>query len=134
MAAPSPSVPPTWPGWTMWQYTESGSVPGVGGACDRDTFNGSLADLSRLWGQGLRVDKQCTSGLLEPHLFPRMPEYPDIVVYIEALEKRILGHTLERLLVSSPFLVRTAVPPLSSVEGKKVVEAAAARQKNLFWL
>lgn len=47
----SPSVPPTWTGWTMWQYTESGSVPGIGGACDRDTFNGSAADLSRLWGQ-----------------------------------------------------------------------------------
>ncbi len=47
----SPSVPPAWPSWTMWQYTESGSVPGVGGNVDRDTFNGSLADLSRLWGQ-----------------------------------------------------------------------------------
>ena len=47
----APSVPPTWPGWTMWQYTESGSVPGIQGVCDRDTFNGSLADLSLLWGQ-----------------------------------------------------------------------------------
>lgn len=46
----SPVVPPTWPGWTMWQYTESGAVPGIGGACDRDTFNGSLAGLSKLWG------------------------------------------------------------------------------------
>ena len=46
----SPSVPPTWTAWTMWQYTESGSVPGIGGACDRDTFNGSVADLSKLWG------------------------------------------------------------------------------------
>ncbi len=45
-----PSVPPTWPGWTMWQYTESGSVPGIAGACDRDTFNGSVAELSKLWG------------------------------------------------------------------------------------
>ena len=50
-----------------------------------------------------------------------MPEYPDIVVYIEALEKRIQGHRLERVLVASPFLLRTAVPPLSSVEGKQVV-------------
>src|ERR1044072_9174772 len=46
----APSVPPTWPTWTMWQYTESGSVPGIGGAVDRDTFNGSLAGLSNLWG------------------------------------------------------------------------------------
>ena len=47
----APSVPPTWSTWTMWQYTESGSVPGIGGSCDRDTFNGSTAGLSRLWGQ-----------------------------------------------------------------------------------
>ena len=47
----SPSIPPTWSTWTMWQYTESGSVPGIGGACDRDTFNGSVAGLSKLWGQ-----------------------------------------------------------------------------------
>ena len=51
-----------------------------------------------------------------------MPELPDIVVYIEALEKRIKGSILERVRIASPFLLRTAVPPLSSVEGKKIVE------------
>lgn len=51
-----------------------------------------------------------------------MPELPDIVVYIEALEKRIQDTVLKRIRVASPFLLRTAVPPLSSVEGKKVVE------------
>jgi len=51
-----------------------------------------------------------------------VPELPDIVVYIEALEKRIHGATLKRVRVASPFLLRTAVPPLSSVEGKKIVE------------
>ena len=51
-----------------------------------------------------------------------MPELPDIVVYIEALEKRIQGATLKRVRVASPFLLRTAVPPLSSVEGMKIVE------------
>src|SRR6267142_5654759 len=50
-----------------------------------------------------------------------MPELPDIVVYIEALEHRILGETLERVKIASPFLLRTAVPPISSVEGRKVV-------------
>ena len=49
-----------------------------------------------------------------------MPELPDIVVYIEALEKRILGQRLEQVRVASPFLLRTAVPPLQSVEGKTV--------------
>lgn len=46
----APNVPPTWQTWTMWQYTQSGSVSGIAGACDRDTFNGSLDGLSRLWG------------------------------------------------------------------------------------
>ena len=50
-----------------------------------------------------------------------VPELPDIVVYIEALEKRIKDAVLERIRISNPFLLRTAVPPLSSVEGKKVV-------------
>jgi lysozyme len=45
-----PSVPPTWSTWTMWQYTSSGLVSGISGGCDRDTFNGSMDDLSRLWG------------------------------------------------------------------------------------
>jgi formamidopyrimidine-DNA glycosylase len=51
-----------------------------------------------------------------------VPELPDITVYIEALEKRIKGTTLERISVASPFLLRTAVPPLSSVEKRKVTE------------
>lgn len=45
----SPSVPPTWPTWTMWQYTSSGPVSGISAPCDRDTFNGSMDELSRLW-------------------------------------------------------------------------------------
>ncbi len=51
-----------------------------------------------------------------------MPEFPDITVYIEALEKRILGQRLERVRVASPFLLRTANPPLAAAEGKTVVE------------
>ncbi|MGH9871765.1 MAG: Fpg/Nei family DNA glycosylase [Pyrinomonadaceae bacterium] len=51
-----------------------------------------------------------------------MPEYPDIVVYIEALEKRIRGRKLERLHIASPFLLRTATPPISNVEGKTVID------------
>lgn len=47
----APSVPPTWSTWTMWQYTQTGSVPGISGNVDRDTFNGSLEGLEKLWGQ-----------------------------------------------------------------------------------
>ena len=51
-----------------------------------------------------------------------MPELPDITIYIEALEQRILNHALERIQLNSPFLLRTATPPISAIEGKKVVE------------
>ena len=51
-----------------------------------------------------------------------MPELPDITVYIEALEKRILGETLIAVIIRAPYLLRTATPPLESVEGKKVLQ------------
>jgi formamidopyrimidine-DNA glycosylase len=51
-----------------------------------------------------------------------VPELPDIVVYIEALEKRIMGQTLEAVRLASPFLLRTADPPLRAVEGKRVLK------------
>jgi formamidopyrimidine-DNA glycosylase len=51
-----------------------------------------------------------------------MPELPDIVIYIEALEQRILGETLERVVVTAPFLLRTATPAITIVEGRKIVE------------
>jgi formamidopyrimidine-DNA glycosylase len=49
-----------------------------------------------------------------------MPELPDITAYISALEKRIVGQTLESVRLSSPFLLRTVEPTLSSVEGRVV--------------
>ncbi len=49
-----------------------------------------------------------------------MPELPDIVVYLEALTQRIVGQSLERVRVVSPFLVRSFEPPLKTVEGKVV--------------
>jgi formamidopyrimidine-DNA glycosylase len=51
-----------------------------------------------------------------------MPELPDIVVYIEALQQRLLGRVLEQVRIAGPFLLRTAVPPIDSVQGQKVVE------------
>ncbi len=51
-----------------------------------------------------------------------MPELPDIVAYIEALDKRIVGQKLDALRIASPFLLRTAVPPLQVAEGKTVVQ------------
>jgi formamidopyrimidine-DNA glycosylase len=51
-----------------------------------------------------------------------MPELPDITAYLVALELRILGKTLERVRIAGPFLLRTADPPISSVEGRTVRE------------
>jgi formamidopyrimidine-DNA glycosylase len=51
-----------------------------------------------------------------------MPELPDITIYIEALETRILGQTLEAVRIASPFLLRTANPPLADASGKKVLQ------------
>ena len=51
-----------------------------------------------------------------------MPELPDITVYLEAISHRIRSETLERVQVVSPFLLRTAVPPLQEVHGRRVVD------------
>jgi formamidopyrimidine-DNA glycosylase len=51
-----------------------------------------------------------------------VPELPDIVVYIEALDQRITGQTLEHVRLASPFLLRTVDPPLAMTEGKRVRE------------
>jgi formamidopyrimidine-DNA glycosylase len=50
-----------------------------------------------------------------------LPELPDITVYVEALEKRIIGRKLERVRIANPFLVRSVDPPISDTEGHKVV-------------
>lgn len=49
-----------------------------------------------------------------------MPELPDITVYVEALEKRIVGRKLERVRIAKPFLVRSVEPPISEAEGQRV--------------
>ena len=50
-----------------------------------------------------------------------MPELPDITVYIEALEARIVGQPLERIRIAKPFLLRSVDPPISTANGKKVI-------------
>ncbi len=51
-----------------------------------------------------------------------MPELPDITAYISALEPRTVGQPLEHVRIASAFLLRTARPPVSSVEGRIVRE------------
>ena len=69
-----------------------------------------------------------------------MPELPDITVYLEALERRVLGRTLLRVRIAGPFLLRTAYPAADSVRGQKVAavrrvgKRIAIRFDNDLWL
>ena len=49
-----------------------------------------------------------------------MPELPDIAAYMEALEPRVMGRTLERVRLGNPFLLRTLEPPLATAAGRVV--------------
>ena len=51
-----------------------------------------------------------------------MPELPDISAYLNALRERIVGQPLQRVRLNSPFLLRTAAPPISEADGHRVTE------------
>jgi len=51
-----------------------------------------------------------------------MPELPDVSVYVEAIRTRIVGHTLVKTMVKSPFLLRSTAPPIAATAGKTVRE------------
>lgn len=53
-----------------------------------------------------------------------MPELPDLTVYVEALGRHVVGHTLERVRIASPFLLRSVQPPLQDAEGRRVAGAS----------
>src|SRR5438046_9427580 len=49
-----------------------------------------------------------------------MPELPDIALYLDALAARVVGKPLERLRIASPFLLRTADPPVADLVGRAI--------------
>jgi len=49
-----------------------------------------------------------------------LPELPDLTVYLESLEARIANRRLQRIVLLNPFLLRTAVPPIATAEGRTV--------------
>jgi formamidopyrimidine-DNA glycosylase len=61
-----------------------------------------------------------------------MPELPDILSYLTALKERIVGQTLRKIVVRSPFLVRTVEPDLYSLEGMPV-EDVSRLGKRVVW-
>ena len=63
-----------------------------------------------------------------------MPELPDIVVYLEQLAPRVLNHTLEPVVVRSPFVLRTFDPPISEAAGKRVLGLRRMGKRIVFAL
>jgi formamidopyrimidine-DNA glycosylase len=51
-----------------------------------------------------------------------VPELPDIEVYLQALRARVLGRVLQRVQIAGLLLLRTAVPPIAAIEGRKVTK------------
>jgi formamidopyrimidine-DNA glycosylase len=61
-----------------------------------------------------------------------MPELPDIVVYLEALERRILGQPLEAIRLISPFVLRSVEPSVAEIAGRRVT-GLSRMGKRLVW-
>lgn len=61
-----------------------------------------------------------------------MPELPDIAIYLEALERRVVGCVLESVRLANLFVLRTAVPPISSLEGRSVREVRRVGKRIAF--
>ncbi len=63
-----------------------------------------------------------------------MPELPDIVLYLEHLAPLVVNQTLERVLVRSPFVVRSVDPPISAAAGKRVLGLRRMGKRIVFEL
>ncbi len=63
-----------------------------------------------------------------------MPELPDITIYIEALDRRVLGATLDHVRLASPFLLRSYDPPISAALGKRVMALRRLGKRIVFCL
>ncbi len=63
-----------------------------------------------------------------------MPELPDILGYLAALEPRVVGRRLESVRLGSPFLLRSVAPPLSAAEGRSVVGLRRIGKRIVFVL
>src|SRR5258707_13731077 len=63
-----------------------------------------------------------------------MPELPDLTVYLDFLQSHIVGETLERIRLASPFVLRTADPPLKVAENKRVLGLRRSGKRLIFEL
>jgi formamidopyrimidine-DNA glycosylase len=61
-----------------------------------------------------------------------LPELPDITLYLHALAPRVMDQPLERLRIGNPFIVRTIEPPVSAIEGRRVVGLRRVGKRIVF--
>ncbi len=63
-----------------------------------------------------------------------MPEYPDVQLYVERLQAKVAGRSIEALRVASPFVVRTFDPPISDVTGRTILTVHSIGKRLVFGL
>ena len=63
-----------------------------------------------------------------------MPELPDVLLYLHALEPRVVGETLEKVRLASPFLLRSVDPPIREAENRKVLGLRRLGKRIVFEL
>lgn len=63
-----------------------------------------------------------------------MPEYPDLELYLSALESRVVGQPLQKVRLASPFVLRSVEPPLSGTWGRKIVGLRRLGKRLIFEL
>ena len=86
--ATTPTLPPAWTVWAIWQYSAHGAVPGIAGAVDLDEFNGT-ADQLRSYGlqpKPTPAPKQMTNDDLiaaERYLLAQPPDIAGLLTYVQ---------------------------------------------------
>jgi formamidopyrimidine-DNA glycosylase len=61
-----------------------------------------------------------------------MPELPDLAAYLDSLDRRVVGRKLLALRIANPFLLRTAVPPIATIEGRRVTGLRRVGKRIVF--
>src|SRR5438552_16928359 len=101
-----------------------GRARGRDGECrasDRLLLGGAEAAAPREADSGARAGRgRRAAGAVGRALPELMPELPDIALYLDALASRVVGKQLERLRIASPFLLRTADPPVADLVGRAI--------------
>lgn len=61
-----------------------------------------------------------------------MPELPDVTIYVESLAARVIGQPLEKLTIKTPFVLRSVLPPISAIEGRRVAGVRRLGKRIVF--